>query len=526
MRIKHTFASFFSGFSGRLRRSGWLAVGVSILAFLVYLATLAPGLTNANFGTDGGDLIAAARTLGVPHPSGYPTYTLLAWLFTQLPIGVIAYRVNLLSAVCAAAAVGLFFCTAQRVLPDEEYPLLLPTITALMLAFSSLLWSQAVITEVYALLMLFAALLLWFLVRWRDDRRDRYLWLAAFTLGLALGNHLTILFWAPAALVYLWPERRDWLRARTLLPGVALFIIGLSIYAYLPLAARHRPPVNWGNPQTWRGFLWVITGEQYQQFAFGLEVGEIPGRISAWAALLGDQFGWWGLLISLIGAWGQWKRERGFALFSLVWMSLVALYAFFYDTGDSHMYLLPVVMLMARWWGEGVYLLLGLTRSLRPVWQRLALVILILLPLGSMALHWQAVEPDDDWETHAYIHQVLDAVQPGGLVIVRGDQPTFALWYGIYAEEMRPDVQVVSGPLLAFIWYREHIRHLYPSLVLNEPRGGNLTWDDLVHDLAASNWYLPTYLTDFKEEWREWFDITRVGDSPVYRVRLDRSPEP
>jgi hypothetical protein len=284
--------------------------------------------------------------------------------------------------------------------------------------------------------------------------------------------------------------------------------------------------VNWGNPQTWRGFLWVITGEQYQQFAFGLEADEIPGRIFAWAGLLGAQFGWWGLAISLIGAWGQWRRERRFALFSLIWMFLVALYAFFYDTGDSHMYLLPVVMLMALWWGEGVGLLLGLTRSLRPVWQRLALVILILLPLGSVALHWRAVKPDDDWEDHAYIHQVLDAVQPGGLVIVRADQPTFALWYGIYAEEMRPDVQVVSGPLLAFIWYREHIRHLYPSLVLNEPSGGNLTWDDLVHDLVESNWYVPTYLTDFKEEWREWFDITRVVDSPVYRVRLDRSPEP
>ena len=139
MRITHRFASFYSGFAGRIRR-GWLAVGVSIIAFLVYLATLAPGLTNANFGTDGGDLIAAARTLGVPHPSGYPTYTLLAWLFTQLPIGVIAYRVNLLSAVCAYVAIGLFFCSARLVLPDDKHPLLLAAITALMLAFSSLLW--------------------------------------------------------------------------------------------------------------------------------------------------------------------------------------------------------------------------------------------------------------------------------------------------------------------------------------------------------------------------------------------------
>jgi hypothetical protein len=188
------------------------------------------------------------------------------------------------------------------------------------------------------------------------------------------------------------------------------------------------------------------------------------------------------------------------------------------------MYLLPVVMLMALWWGEGVYLLLGLAQSLRPVWKRVALVILILLPLGSLALHWRAVEPDDDWELHTYIDQALGAVQPGGLIIVRADQPTFALWYGVYAEEQRPDIQVVSGPLLAFVWYRDHIRQLYPTLVLNEPHGGNLTWDDLVHDLVSSNWYLPTYLTDFKEDWREWFDITQVGDSPIYRVRLRESP--
>ena len=521
MRIRDGLNSLHSALFGRIRGS-WLALAVSIMAFVVYLATLAPGLTTANFGTDGGDLIAAARTLGIPHPSGYPTYTLLAWLFTQLPIGVIAYRVNLLSAVCAAAAIGLFFCAARRVLPDDRYPLLLPAITALILAFSSLLWSQAVIAEVYALLMFFASLLLWLLIRWQDSNRDRYLWLAAFALGLALGNHLTILFWVPAALIYLWPERRHWLRVRTVLPAVALFVIGLSVYAYLPLAARHSPPVNWGNPQTWRGFLWVVTGEQYQQFAFGLEAAKVPGRISAWAVLLGDQFGWWGLVLSLVGAWGQWKRDRRFALFAWIWILLVFIYAFFYDTGDSHMYLLPVIMLMALWWGEGIYHLLGLARSLRPVWQRLVLIILILLPLGSLAVHWRTVEPGDDWEAHAYVHRALDAVQPGGLIIVRADQPTFKLWYGVYAEDQRPDVQVVSGPLLAFVWYRDHIRHLYPSLVLNEPSGGNLTWDDLVHDLVVSNWYLPTYLTDFKEEWRNWFDIEQVGDSPVYRVRVPR----
>ena len=356
-------------FTREFWHSAWPAVGVSAAAFAVYLITLAPSLTNANHGTDGGDLIAAARVLGVPHPTGYPTYTLLAWLFTHLPVGTIAYRVNLLSAACAALAVGIFFCAARRALPAEESQIGVPAIAALTLAFSSLLWSQAVIAEVYALLALFAAVLLWCLVRWRDTLQDRYLWSAAFTLGLALGNHVTILFGALAALAVLWPERSRWLRVRALLPAAALFIVGLGVYAYLPLAARQNPPVNWGDPQTWRGFVWVVSGKQYQQFAFALPRSEIPGRIAAWAEILGEQFGWWGLAISLIGGWGLWRRDRRLALFSLVWMCLAAVYAFFYDTGDSHIYLLPAVMLMVLWWGEGAHLLMGVARSWRPVWQ-------------------------------------------------------------------------------------------------------------------------------------------------------------
>ncbi|MGD9101843.1 MAG: DUF2723 domain-containing protein, partial [Anaerolineae bacterium] len=62
---------------------------------LVYGLTLAPGLTWAHYGADGGDLVTAAHTLGVPHPPGYPTYTLLAWLFTRLSLGNVAWRVNL-----------------------------------------------------------------------------------------------------------------------------------------------------------------------------------------------------------------------------------------------------------------------------------------------------------------------------------------------------------------------------------------------------------------------------------------------
>src|ERR1044071_8657683 len=72
--------------------------------FAVYLRTMAPGLTWANAGSDGGDLIAAAATGGVAHPGGYPLYLLLARLFQFIPVGAVAFRTNLLSALASVSA--------------------------------------------------------------------------------------------------------------------------------------------------------------------------------------------------------------------------------------------------------------------------------------------------------------------------------------------------------------------------------------------------------------------------------------
>jgi hypothetical protein len=520
----------------------WVAGGVAVLALMVYTTTLAPGLTFEHCGTDGGDLIAAARTLGIPHPTGYPTYTLLAWLFSQLTVGTIAYRVNLMSAVCAALTVGLLCRIAQFLLPAEKYTLALSAAAALALAFSPMLWSQAVISEVYTLLTLFAATFLWLLLRWQNDGSDRLFLLAALVLGLGLGNHITLIFAAPAALVLLWPDRQRWFRLRTLAPAAILFFIGLGIYAYLPLAAIQHPPVNWGNPQTWKRFLWVVTAKQYQQFAFALSLEEVPGRLSSWAWQLGNQFGWWGLVIALAGAWWWWQRDRHFVLFVLTWIVPLVIYAFSYDTGDSYIYLLPALLLLALWWSEGARYLLRLVQRLalqakspkpnqrpRPsrkpqsrakAWVQVTLAIAVLLPFFSLALHWQTMDLSDDWTASTYIYQTLQGIDPGSLVVVRGDRATFALWYAVYAEKQRPDMAIVSGPMLAYYWYRDHVRYLYPHLTLPEPTAPDVTTDDIVHDLIMYNYaHQPIYATDPKEEWETWFDFVKVEDTTIFRVQ-------
>src|SRR5579859_4626763 len=75
------------------------------LALVLYLATCSPTI---NF-LDSGELTTVAWTLGIAHPPGYPLYTLISSAFIQLPLGPPAWRMNLLSALFAAGAVGLFY---------------------------------------------------------------------------------------------------------------------------------------------------------------------------------------------------------------------------------------------------------------------------------------------------------------------------------------------------------------------------------------------------------------------------------
>lgn len=88
----------------RIKR--YMGLLVFLISFTVYLMTLAPTV----YVGDSGELIAASYTLGIPHPPGYPLFTILGKIFiTFIPIGSIAYRVNLLSAFFASSTVLLLY---------------------------------------------------------------------------------------------------------------------------------------------------------------------------------------------------------------------------------------------------------------------------------------------------------------------------------------------------------------------------------------------------------------------------------
>ena len=234
-------------------------LGAFALPLVVYLLTLAPTIIWAHDGADGGDLITAAYTLGVPHPPGYPTYCLLGWLFAHLPVRDVAWRLNLMSAV-GAALTTLGLCAAVLEWRQERWREGKDTVVvglgvAWGMAFVPVLWSQALIAEVYAVNAAFVALVLWLALRVRRAGVSPVA--LGLAWGLSLGTHLTGVALLPVVMWGLAAGRRGRAFPSAFLTWLLGTVLGLSTYIYLPLRAG-RGAVTWGNPTTLAGW-WSST---------------------------------------------------------------------------------------------------------------------------------------------------------------------------------------------------------------------------------------------------------------------------
>lgn len=490
-------------------------------ALAVYLLTAPPGLTWAHNGADGGDLVAAALVAGVPHPTGYPTFTLLARLFTRLPWHSPAWRVTLLSAVGGALAAAFVAATVQDLStgatarrrlnaeprdarpPSAAPPLVtsLAGLTAgLLLAFTPLLWSQSVIAEVYALQAGLVAALVWALARWQRSGNAAWAALAGLVFGLGLGNHLTMLWLLPLVVIS-WVAVDDeqgtplW-RVRAVASFGLALLLGLAVYVYLPAAAAGNPPVNWGDPQTVAGFWWLVSGQLYRSFAFAVPWPEAVARLPAWSGLLWRSFLPWGVALALGGLAVAFNRYRSMTVGALCSLLLGLVWAVGYNTTDSALTLLAGWVIVAVWIGLG---LAELLRWLVARWPKpgrpLAVLLCAALLAAPLLLNWSGQDLGNDRRAEDFIVAVLDAVQPDAVVVTAGDRATFSLWYARYGLGRRPDVAPVSRDLWPLESYRATIGETHPQLAGPRPPAA---WPSFLQAVAEQG--RPIYLATSSSE--------------------------
>jgi len=500
-----------------LRRRGAALLGgaVAIFVGILYIGTLAPTVLpySAPNTLDSPMLQAEVSVLGVGHPTGYPIYMMLTHLFTYLPFGDPAYRVNLASAVYSVAAMLVVYFAGLRLGGRS----VAAAAGALAFGLSGTFWSQAVIAEVYTLEALLVALVILFLLLWREYRKDHYLLLSAFLVGLSLTHHLTSVLLLPAVLAFVFlTDRRVFSRSGLMLKSLGLFLLGLLPLLYLPIRALMHAPLNEADPSTpWR-FLLLVTGGSF--LAESSEKGRhcSPSSLalaepSAKLQLIGDHLlGQFPLILMVVGVLAAvyllFTDRATAVLLGTLFFGCLGQAAVYLHLGieDFYVFLIPAFLAFGLGISAGLGALLRWAESLvigstaRGILLIVLSTLMLVVPLLGVRDSYDAHDRSGDHRGRRTIEAVASNVEKGATVLHHRSP----LWYMVLVEGRRQDLTLAD------------------PFCTSWDRHTDVVWPDRISAAEAADRYGTDDTAGVKAARRA------AGTGPVYllangRVRLD-----
>ena len=425
-------------------RTRWVDLSLIVVTLGLYLLTLGDHVGRA----DTFEFQVVMPQLGIAHPTGYPLFILIGKVFSLLPLGSMAFRTNLASALFATGAVWLTYRVIVVLVSDR----LTALIAALALAASRVFWSQAVVVEVYALNALFVTAILGLLVQSVTNgsafRMSRSVLYSLFLLfGLAFSHHLTsVILLPPIALTLILTSPRLSLKAG--LVAVGCLLIGLSPWLYIPL---RWPALHNGTPMTIAEWLGWIFGQRFGG-ALNLSLWNDPTRWGIISRIALEQFGPIGACLALIGLLVLLKRSWRAALITFAAFAGYWFYGLVYNVPDVDVFVIPVFIVMAIWSGIGVHAVANwiesaikrLNQSANQAVLATRYSLLALLPLSLIAGNFSSTsEHGRAADLEAWGRYVLSLPIPDHAAILADSEKIAPLYYLQVTEHLRPDLDIL-----------------------------------------------------------------------------------
>ena len=450
------------------RAARFLPVLVAVAALGLYLRTLLPGMAF----DDWGEMQTVPWVLGIPHPTGYPTYVMAAWLFERLPLGEVAFRANLFSAVCTALALAVATLIGTRLGVRPA----IAAAAAIGTGAVGTIWGSATVAEVNPLHLLLVALIVERSLAWAETLRLRDLALGGLVIGLSAANHPLTILVAPYAIAFVLWTGRSMLREhpRWLLAPVVTGLAGLSAYLYLPIAASFDPPLVYNNPVTWDAFRFLVTGEQFRGQYGGLLSPSGPVTfLQSLPALWGVAVAEVAVPVMLLGIAGGAVLLRRWtsAGLLLVAIALTGAYAWANYLHLEHYLLVPFLMtgILAGVALDGVANVLApLVAAPRRVAVGNAVAVAgMALAVVVIAANALPQDRSGDRSAAAYVDDVF-AVLPQDAAILSFWGASSPLWHATLVQDRRTDVLVVDDSNIVYEGWKTREARI-ASLICERP---------------------------------------------------------
>jgi hypothetical protein len=378
-------------------------------------------------------------------------------------------QLNIFSALLTSvAAVIAFFVNIEllgSVKKEKNNSILIASaFSALVLAFSKTFWTQAVSIEVYSLHLLMISLILFLFVK-AINTNDKKIWtLFVFLVGLSFTNHLTTILLAPALLYWFFAEFGFNKNSFKKILSLALpFVIGLSVYLYLPIRASQSPLLNWGNPQTVEKFWWHFSGKQFRVWMFSS--GEAATKqLNYFFENLPNEFQFIILIISAVGFFVLLFASRRIFIFVVLLFVSCVLYAINYDIHDIDSYFLLAFISLAIFISFGIQKFFeGIESTLS---KRIVAIIFSGLLLSQLFVNYEKIDQRNNYLVEDYTNNILLNLPKNSIVLsYQWDYFVSASYYFQHIKHVRPDVVVLDKELFRRSWYFSQLGKMYPALI-------------------------------------------------------------
>jgi hypothetical protein len=410
------------------------ASSAGVAALALFVATLQPDFGGPE---DTPKFQFVGYVLGTPHPPGYPLYVLLSNLFVRVPIGTIAYRANLFSAVMAALACALAYLIARQA-GSGRWPAFC---AALALATGASFWQRAVVAEVYGLAAMMAALTMTLLLAWGARGGATRLMAAVAAFGLGLGNHLTLVGILPACLLYIVLRDRRVLTPRVTAAAAGVLLLAVSQYGFIIVRTHQGAPYLESNARSISDLVGVMTARRFaaKRFAFTPTV-LLTDHLPALVKLMGRELGVSGVLLLAVGCVAA-IRERN-AIAAVVAGAGAGMFAMALNLeGDLKGFITPIMVFVWPFTALGLTAIAeqrGSWRIDRRIVAAIVIAAAAMMPLSNLSANYQASDRSGDKDAARFYQAVFAQLPDRAAFVVEDYASDMALHYYMLTGEAGP----------------------------------------------------------------------------------------